>query len=118
MSKKVKCRNCANTTTFAFPLRKQLEKDPDSYEWYKAICTERICCEITMKSKRIDHEQYCKYYEEANDWHKNSIMHVNEEWNEEFKDIEQEKENRRIIEEKRNVWKQKVVSDFMKGCMR
>lgn len=105
-----------NASRFAIPSRKYMDLNPDSYEWYKSICLGRLSCDITMKTKSKEHEQYCKHYEEADELHKKFNQSVEKEWNERFHDIEERKKQEALIAEKQKAWKNKVVCDFMKGC--
>lgn len=116
MAKKVKCANCMNASRFAMPSRKYIELNPDSYEWYKSICLRAFCCDITSKTKRMENEQYCKYYQEADEFHKKFNQSIEKAWNERFHDIEERKYKEAIVSEMQKVWKDRVVRDFMKGC--
>lgn len=70
MGKKVKCMDCANSMRWALPDRvgeKNLE-----YEKYCACVAKRsIVCGETMKTKGINHEQYCKKYREKEESDRN-----------------------------------------------
>ena len=61
MSKKRKCKLCENSMGWALP-----EKvTSDNYEYAKyCLCVAKttILCGHTMKTKGIEHEQYCKYF--------------------------------------------------------
>lgn len=61
MSKKHKCKLCAQSMQWAFPGR----ITSDNYEYAKhclnAIKNSLVCGQ-TAKVKRSEHEQYCKYF--------------------------------------------------------
>ena len=64
MAKKYKCIECEYAMNWAVPCGKA---DFDKSEWnikrLKHLCLETICCGWTMKTKNVDHEQYCKHFE-------------------------------------------------------
>ena len=65
MAKKVRCRDCKNSVHWALPERVGENND----EYAKHICNvanNSILCGETMRAKRIDHEQFCKKYQEKN----------------------------------------------------
>lgn len=71
----------------------------------------------TIKPKAMDNEQYCKHYKEADDWSKERMRSAEKDWNEKFHEIE-EKNKRKIAEEKQKIWKQRVMNVFLRGCGR
>lgn len=61
MSKKVKCVECHNSIHWAVPN----EINEDNYEYAKyciKIAKTSIVCGETMKTKSVNHEQYCKKF--------------------------------------------------------
>jgi hypothetical protein len=66
MAKKHKCIECDHAMNWAVPSCKGIE---DKSEWnirrLRRLCLETIVCGRTMKTKNVDHEQYCKHFEEA-----------------------------------------------------
>ena len=61
MSKKVKCRKCEHSMSWAIP-----ESVNDINIEYAERCLNMarrtLCCGWTMRTKPKDHEQYCKHY--------------------------------------------------------
>lgn len=61
MSKKRKCKLCENSMGWALPE----QVTSDNYEYAKhclRVAKTTILCGHTMKTKGIEHEQYCKYF--------------------------------------------------------
>jgi hypothetical protein len=58
MAKKVRCIECDNSMDWAIPKGEHLK---DSYT--QRLLKNTIVCGYTMKTKSIEHCQYCKHYE-------------------------------------------------------
>ncbi len=61
MAKKVKCMECTKSMHWALPRQVGVQ----NYEYAKeCLCSAKksIVCGETMKTKRVDHEQYCKKF--------------------------------------------------------
>ena len=61
MARKVKCKMCEESMWWALPER-VTEKN---YEYAKHClwaAKNTICCGYTMRTKHIEHEQYCKHF--------------------------------------------------------
>lgn len=67
MSKKVKCVECSNVLFFGI----QNEKiNKDNYEDVKKcleIVKRKMICDVTMREKSKDNEQYCEHFEKCNE---------------------------------------------------
>ena len=63
MSKKRKCINCGNRMNWALPVR-VTEQNIDYARHCLRIAQRTFVCGITMKTKQLDQEQYCKYFRE------------------------------------------------------
>lgn len=63
MSKKRKCANCDKRMDWALPVRVG-EQNIDYARHCLRLAERTFVCGITMKTKRIEHEQYCKHYRE------------------------------------------------------
>lgn len=67
MSKKVKCIECHNSMHWEIP-----DKVPDKNYEYAKHCLQTakrsIVCGNTMRTKSINHEQYCKKFSEKTDF--------------------------------------------------
>ena len=88
MANKVKCIECEEAMRFAIPSLKYIKENPDSYNWFKTICTKRLSCGRMHKAKNMNHEQYCKHFKEADECQKNYMLNAENEWNEKFSEIE------------------------------
>lgn len=66
MSEKVKCKECENSMYWALPRR-----IGDTNIDYAKQCLSRakrtLVCGWTMKTKGVEHEQYCKHYRKKDD---------------------------------------------------
>jgi len=69
MAKKVKCMNCAKSIRWALP--EVWEKNLEYVKHCVAVAKRSIVCGETMKTKRINHEQYCKKYREKEECDRN-----------------------------------------------
>lgn len=61
MSKRVKCKECANSGCWALPVKVSVS----NYDYAKRclhMARTTLVCNETMKTKSMDHEQYCKKY--------------------------------------------------------
>lgn len=63
MSKKRKCKLCKESMSWSLPER-VTDKNIDYAKHCLAVAKGSIVCGYTMKTKTIDHEQYCKHYKE------------------------------------------------------
>lgn len=68
MAKKVKCKNCLNATSWAYP--KNISSE--NYEYAKDCLNtikSTICCADSWncKPRPVEHEQYCKKYKKDAD---------------------------------------------------
>lgn len=63
MSKKRKCKLCEQSMSWALPER-VTDKNIDYTKHCLSIEKRSIVCGYTMKTKAIEHEQYCKHYKE------------------------------------------------------
>lgn len=61
MSKKRKCIECENATRWSVEM-KVSDKNIDYAKQCLCAAKRSIVCDITMKTKPIDHEQYCKHF--------------------------------------------------------
>lgn len=59
MAKKVKCIECENSMDWSIPINKELKGNDFLINTLKNT----IVCGYTMKTKTVNHCQYCKYYE-------------------------------------------------------
>lgn len=66
MSKKRKCRLCEQSMSWALPER-VTDKNVEYAKHCLAVAKRSIVCGYTMKTKGIEHEQYCKYYIEKSE---------------------------------------------------
>lgn len=66
MSKKRKCIDCKNHMNWALPVR-VTEQNIDYARHCLRLAERTFVCGITMKTKRVEHEQYCKYFKEDSD---------------------------------------------------
>ena len=65
MAKKHKCIECGNAMNWEVPHKDSIsDKSPNNIKRIKHLCLETIVCGETMKTKKVDHEQYCKKFEE------------------------------------------------------
>jgi len=75
MSKKVKCINCGYSSHFYIPTAKALIDSPYTLNFVKNY----IVCDYTMKTKKNNHQQYCKHYCLEGEFHKREHeMHIKE----------------------------------------
>ena len=88
MAKKRKCIECLEAAPWSMPRKGELDNAPE-YEItrLKRLCTETIVCGRTLKTKNIDHEQYCKYFEKEEYCQINPEW-LRKEWEERFGDID------------------------------
>ena len=63
MSKKRKCKLCRESMGWSLPER-ITDKNIDYAKHCLAVAKRSIVCGYTMKTKTIEHEQYCKHYKE------------------------------------------------------
>lgn len=63
MSRKRKCKLCKESTGWALPDRVS-DKNINYAKHCVTVAKRSIVCGYTMKTKAIEHEQYCKHYEE------------------------------------------------------
>lgn len=64
MAKKVKCMECDNSMDWSIPNIGKIKGDT----FLQDILKNTIVCSYTMKTKTIDHCQYCKHYEHNGDF--------------------------------------------------
>lgn len=118
MAKKVKCINCGNAIRSEIPSKEFLLAHTQSHDYYKSCCVDHLWCGETIKPKAMDNEQYCKKYKEADDSYKKYLRSAEKEWNDTFREIEEEREEKRLIEEKQKIWKRRMMNEFMKSSRR
>ena len=66
MSRKVKCKMCEKSMRWALPER----VTENNYEYAKhclRMVKNTLVCDRTMRTKYIEHEQYCKYFRIAHE---------------------------------------------------
>ena len=78
MAKKVKCMDCTNSMRWALPERVR-ENNLEYAKHCACVAKKSIVCGETMKTKGINHEQYCKKYREKEEWDRNSDTAYSEE---------------------------------------
>lgn len=64
MAKKVKCKDCENACGWSIPERISAA-NIDYAKYCLFLVSKTIVCERTMKTKGVEHEQYCKYFKKA-----------------------------------------------------
>lgn len=70
MAKKVKCMDCTNSMHWSLP--EQVRENNLEYAKHCVCVAKRsIVCGETMKTKGINHEQYCKKYREKEERDRN-----------------------------------------------
>lgn len=99
MSKKVKCISCVHSLGTSMPSEEYINSHMMCYDYLKDRFLNCIICEITMKTKHRNNEQYCKNYREEDDFHKYLMEHTDQQWYENFKAIEEMKQKEKYIEE-------------------
>lgn len=75
MSKKKKCIECQNCSRWALP-DKVTDKNIDYAKYCLRIAKKTFVCFVTMKTKQLGHEQYCKYFEKKeheDTWFQNDL---------------------------------------------
>ena len=105
MSKKRKCIDCKNRVNWALPVR-VTEQNIDYARHCLRLAERTFVCGITMKTKRVEHEQYCKYFKEDSDRCDDDR-------------IEEIAKLRRMIEEyerRHRDWKYNFMNRFMEKC--
>jgi len=70
MSKKRKCAECGYAMLFANPGAENCVKCPDAFNTFKNY----LVCGRSMKNKRINHEQYCKWFYKPVPAFRNTLM--------------------------------------------
>ena len=61
MARKVRGVECANTNHWALPER-VTEENYRYAQWCHALAGCSVVCDVTMRTKKTEHEQYCKRY--------------------------------------------------------
>ena len=61
MGRKRKCADCGNRINWALPVR-VTEQNIDYARYCLRIAQRTFVCGITMKTKHLEQEQYCKYF--------------------------------------------------------
>lgn len=64
MAKKVKCIECDNSMDWSIPDADDLKDN----SFLKNTLKNTIVCSYTMKTKTVNHCQYCKHYEHESDF--------------------------------------------------
>lgn len=106
MAKKVKCIECENSMDWDIP-RAEVLKDSD---FTIGTLTKTILCSETMKTKTVDHCQYCKHYEPISDWRRKCREMYEKELQEVLKKVEVLRES----EAKREpTWKDAMMRTFL-----
>ena len=62
MAKKRKCIECMHKSCWALPI-KVTEENIDYAKHCLWVAKNTFVCDMTMKTKRTNNEQYCKYFE-------------------------------------------------------
>lgn len=100
MAKKVKCIDCINSMHWALPVMVRGE-NLEYAKYCSRIAKRSIVCGETMKTKQINHEQYCKKYREKTEWDKEYDKVYDKEISElekKIEDYEHQTDHKQIIE--------------------